>query len=135
LARQDATSQATLAPSIYGSWLLPLQEDHGAKVQITLVFYNSGDSDRGKIRQISSCSRAQIQLTSQVDSAVKVGKDEITILSLAEHEQRNGPFTCKATITPGTLHYTISSNGATMTLSRAGERPIRLTRDLSAGLN
>jgi hypothetical protein len=135
LARQDATSEAALAPSIFGTWLFPLQQEHGASVQIKLVFYNSGDSDRGRIRQISTCSQANTTLRSQVDSVVKIGKDQITILESAAHDQRDGPFNCKATIAPGTLRYTVSPDGSTMKLFKPGEPPMTLTRDRSTGLN
>jgi hypothetical protein len=135
LARQDATSEAALAPSIFGTWLFPLQQQNGASVEIKLVFYNSGDSDRGKIRQISTCSQANNTLRSQVDSVVKIEKDQITILDSAAHDQRDGPFSCKATIAPGTLRYSVSADGSTMKLYKPGEPPITLTRDRSTGLN
>jgi hypothetical protein len=66
---------------------------------------------------------------SQVDSAITFTKDEITILDSDTHEERDGTLVCRATISPGTLHYTISLDGATMTLSKTGQTPLVLTRE------
>lgn len=135
LARQDASSESALVPSLYGTWSFPSMADHGATVQVKLVFYNTGDSDRGKVRQITSCSRTTTTVMSQVDSAIRVSKDAITILETVSHEQQDGPFSCKATITAGTLHFAISANGATMTLTKSGDKPLVLTRDPSPAEN
>jgi hypothetical protein len=134
LARQDVASDAILPPSVYGSWLLPVQQEHGATVQITLIFYESAVKDRGKIRQISTCSKANDSVLSnsvlsQADSTLKITKDQITILEAASHEESNGSISCLATISPGTLHYTVSPNGGTMVLSKPGASPIVLTRE------
>jgi hypothetical protein len=131
LVRQDAASEAILPASLYGTWSFPLMMDNGAAVQIKLVFYNSGDSDRGMVRQIATCSKANTKLLSQVDSPIRIVKDQISILKTASHEQQDGPFSCKATITAGTLRFSVSSNGATMSLTKGGERPLVLTRDTS----
>lgn len=135
LARQDASSEAVLAPSLFGTWSFPPLADHGATVQVKLVFYTTGDSERGTVRQITSCSKTTTTLMSQVDSAIRVGKDEITILQTVSHDQQDGPFSCKATIRAGTLHFAISANGATMTLTAAGDKPLVLTRDTSPAEN
>jgi hypothetical protein len=129
LARQDAAPETILSPNLYGTWLLPVHEEHGATVQIKLMFYESADSGRGKIRQISTCSKANDSVVSQADSTFKMTKDEITILEAASREVRNGPISCLATIVPGTLHYVISEEGGTMVLSKPGATPLVLTRD------
>lgn len=129
LARQDVSGQETLPQSVYGTWLLPAHQERGATVQIKLVFYESANKDQGKIRQISTCSKANDSLLSQVDSKFKVTKDQITILEAASHEARNGPISCLATISPGTLHYVISPDSGTMVLSKPGASPIILTRE------
>jgi len=128
LARQDETSEATLPPSLYGSWLLPAHLENNATIQVRLVFYNSPDSGRGTVRQIATCSKDNRSLLSRVDSAIKITPDEITFLDSASHVERDGPFTCTASIRPETLHYAVSANGETMTLSKAGQKPIILTR-------
>lgn len=132
LARQDAASEAVLPAPLYGTWSFPLQADHGATVEIKLVFYNRGDSDRGMVRQITTCSKDNTTLVSQVDSPVRVTKNQLTILETASHEQQDGPFTCKATITAGTLRFVVSPNGATLSLTKAGGQPLILTRDPSS---
>jgi hypothetical protein len=135
LVRQDAANEAILPANLYGAWLFPLQDDNGATIQLRLVFYNSGDSNRGKVRQIATCSKANDTLVSQVDSGISVTKDKITILETVSREQKDGPFTCKASITPGSLHYVVSANGAILTLSKPGNQPITLTRETKPGLN
>jgi len=134
LARQDAAGEAVLPPTFFGTWLMPLQFDGETKLQIQLVFYNSADSNRGKVRQINTCSKANDSLVSQVDSTISFSEDQITILQTASHDAKIGEFLCRATITAGTLHYTISANGATLTLSKPGASPMTLHRDTS-GLN
>jgi hypothetical protein len=129
LARQDLAPEAVLAPSVYGTWLLPLHEERGATVQIKLIFYESADSGRGKIRQISTCSKENDSVVSQADSTFKISKDEISILEAATRLQRNGPISCLATIVPGTLRYVISPEGGTMILSKPGAAPLTLTRE------
>ncbi len=129
LARQDAASEAILPTSFYGTWLLPVQETKDSRIQLRLVFYNSADSNRGTVRQIASCSKGADSLLSQVDSPISLGKDEITILESASHQAQNGPFVCNASLTAGTLHYTLSANGSIMTLTKGGQKPLVLTRE------
>jgi len=135
LARQDAASEAVLPPNLYGTWLLPPQEENGTHLQIRLVFYSTADSQHGKVRQIATCSKGSISLISEANSDIDVASDKITIVESASHEERNGPFTCKAMITAGTLRYAIAPNGATMTLSSANGRSLMLTRERASGLN
>ena len=135
LTRQDAATEAILPANLYGSWLFPVQKDRGAIIQLRLVFYNTGDSDRGKVRQIATCSFHNDTLISQVDSAIAVSNDHITLLESVAHEQKDGPFSCRATITSGSLHYVVSPNGATLTLTKAGAPPTVLTRESKTGLN
>ena len=129
LAREDLAPEAVLPPSVYGTWLLPAHEERGAIVQIKLIFYESADSGRGKIRQIATCSKENDSVISQADSTFKISKDEISILEAATRQQRNGPISCLATIVPGTLHYVISPEGGTMVLSKPGASPLTLTRE------
>ena len=129
LARQDAVSEAALPATLYGTWVFPVHQENGAKVQIKLIFFSKGDSERGKVRQIATCSKANNTLLSQVDSPISVTKDQLTILESSSHEQRDGPFICRATITAGMLHYVVSPNGATMTLLKTGGQPLVLTRE------
>ncbi len=129
LARQNAATAAMLSANIYGSWLLPSETTKDSKIAIRLVFYNSADSDRGTVRQIVSCTKGNDSLLSQVDSEITITKDEITILDSASHDERNGDFVCKATITAGKLHYVVSPGGGTMTLTKAGQKPMLLTRE------
>ena len=135
LARQDAASEAVLPPNLYGTWLLPVHDEEGTRVQIRLVFYSTAESQHGKVRQIATCSKGNYSLMSEVNSDIDVGSDKITIVQSASHEERNGPFSCKAIITAGTLRYSIAPNGATMTLSSANGRPLTLTRERDPGLN
>lgn len=128
LARQDETAEAVLAPSLYGSWLLPPHVENNATIQVRLVFYSSSESGRGTVRQIASCSKGTRSLLSRVDSAIKVTPDEVTFLNAASHVERDGPFLCTASIHPETLHYVVSPNGETLTLSTAGQMPLLLTR-------
>jgi hypothetical protein len=128
LARQDETRESVLAPSLYGNWLLPPHVENSATIQVRLVFYNSPDSGRGTVRQIASCSKGTSSLFSRVDSAIKITLDEVTFLDSASHVERDGPFLCTASIHPETLHYVVSANGETLTLSRAGQKPLLLTR-------
>ncbi len=129
LVRQDGTNGDVLPTNFYGSWLLPSFDDKDTRVQIRLVFYNNADSNTSSVRQVISCSKGDNSLLAQVDSAITVGNDQITILDTAAHEERDGLFTCKATLAAGTLHYVLSPNGAIMTLSKPGEKPLVLTRE------
>ncbi|MGB8886907.1 MAG: hypothetical protein WCC87_09295 [Candidatus Korobacteraceae bacterium] len=129
LARQDLAPEAVLSPSLYGSWLMPVHQERGATVAIKLIFYESADKGRGKIREISTCSKANDTLLAQADSTFKMTADEMTILEAASREERNGAISCLATIAPGTLHYVISPEGGTLVLSKPGAPPIILTRD------
>jgi hypothetical protein len=129
LARQDVAGQEVLPANVYGTWLLPSHEEHGITVQIKLIFYESASKNRGKIRQISTCSKANDTVLSQADSTFKIVKDQIAILQAASHQQNSGPISCVATISPGTLHYVISPEGGTMVLSKPNAPPITLTRE------
>ncbi len=129
LARQDVSPETILPPNVYGTWLLPAHEEaRGTTVQIKLMFYESADSNRGKIREISTCSKGNDSVASQADSTFKITNDEITILEPASREVRNGPISCLATIVPGTLHYVVSSEGGTLVLSKPGAAPLVLSR-------
>ncbi len=128
LARQDETSEAVLAPSLYGSWLLPPHKQDNATIQVRLVFYNSPDSGRGTVRQIASCSKGSSSLISRVDSGIKITPKEVTFLDSASHVERDGPFLCTASIHPETLHYVVSPNGETLTMSGTGRKTLVLTR-------
>jgi hypothetical protein len=128
LARQDVAIQAVLPPSVYGSWLLPILKENGATLRVELFFYESASKDRGKIRQISTCSKGNDSVVAQADSTFKITQDQITILQADSHEQ-SGLFSCSATIVPATLHYEISPDGGTMVLSPPGATSLVLTRE------
>lgn len=132
LARQDAAISTVLPSNVYGTWLLPQRD---SQVQLRLVFYASADSSRGKVRQIARCAKGDDAMVSQADADIRVSADQITILNAASHVQKDGPFICKVTITPGTLHYVLSPTGDTMTLTSENGPSLKLTRDPNAGLN
>ncbi len=129
LARQDAITETMLQNRIYGSWLLPVEEGQGSRVETRLVFYRGADPNQGSVRQIVSCSKGDDSLLSQVDSTVSVDKEQITVLESASHQESDGAFVCTATISAATLHYSISPDGTIMTLSKSGEKPLVLTRE------
>ncbi len=129
LARQDLAVADEPPASVYGTWLLPPHQERGATVEIKLIFYESANKDRGKIRQISTCSKANDSVLSQADSTFKITTDHITVLEAASHHDSNGSISCVATISPGTLHYAISPDGSTMVLSKPGAPPLNLTRE------
>jgi len=129
LAHQDAVNGSLLPTNFYGSWLLPPVDEKDTRTQIRLVFYNNADSNKGNVRQVVSCSKGNRSLIAEAESAIAVGKDEITILDSASHEEREGSFTCKAALAAGTLHYVLSPNSAIMTLSKPGDKPLVLTRE------
>jgi hypothetical protein len=136
LARQDAASGAALPSNVYGTWLLPMQSERDTQVQIKLIFYSGSDPTKGKVRQIATCSKGNDTLVSQADSEIRVSAQEIKIMSAASHVQRDGPFICKVTITPGTIHYELSPTGDIMTLTSAeGGGTLKLTRQANPGLN
>jgi hypothetical protein len=136
LARQDAASGTMLQANVYGTWFLPMQTERDTQVQIKLVFYASADPTKGKVRQIATCSKGNDTLVSQADSDIRVTAEEIRIISAASHVQKDGPFVCKVTITPGTLHYELSATGDVMTLTSAeGGGSLKLTRQAGASLN
>jgi hypothetical protein len=135
LARQDAASGTALPSNLYGTWLLPMQTERDTQVQIKLIFYASADPTKGKVRQIATCSKGNDTLISQADSDIRVNGDELRIMAAASHVQRDGPFVCKVTITPGTLHYELSPTGDIMTLTSAGGGSLRVTRQSAASLN
>jgi hypothetical protein len=129
LARQDVVSASLLPANFYGSWLLPPFDQKDARIEIRFVFYNSADSNKSNIRQVMSCSKGNRSLIAEAESAITVGKDEITILDSDSHEEREGSIVCKATLSAATLHYVLSPNGEIMTLSKPGDKPLVLTRE------
>jgi hypothetical protein len=129
LARQDVVPEEIEPPNIFGSWLMPAHLEHGNMVQIKLIFYESADPDQGNIREISSCSKENDSLVAQANSKFKITKDQITILEAASRLERNGPISCEATITPGTLSYVMSADGGSLILSKPDAPPIVLTRE------
>jgi hypothetical protein len=129
LARQDATSAAATPSSLYGRWLLPTEEGKENSIVTRLVFYNSPDSKKSSVRQIVSCTQGRDSLIAQVDSPITVTKNQITVLESASHEERDGAFVCKATLTANTVDYVISPTGATMSLIKSGQKPLLLTRE------
>ncbi len=129
LARQDVVSASLLPTNFYGSWLLTPFDEKDTRIQIRLVFYNNLDNNKSDVRQVISCSKGDNSLISEVESPISVGKDQITILDSASHEERDGSFTCKATLAAGTMHYGLSPNGEIMTLSKPGDKPLVLTRE------
>ena len=129
LAREEKAKNELLPTNIYGTWLFPLQEQRGATIQVKLIFYDSASENHGKVREISICSKTVDTLQSQVDAPVRISKNEIAILEGASHQKNSGPFTCTASITPGTLHYTLAPNGGTLILTKPGQPPITLTRE------
>lgn len=129
LARQDAVNGSLLPTNFYGSWLLPPFDEKDARIQIRFVFYNSADTNKSNVRQVMSCSKGKNSLIAEADSAITVGKDEITILDSASHEERDGSFICKAALSAATLHYVLSPSGEIMTLSKPGDKPLVLTRE------
>lgn len=135
LARQDVATEAVMPPNMYGTWLLPSRDEEGTRMQIRLVFYSTAESQHGKLRQISTCSKGNDSLISEVNADINVVADKITIVESASHEERNGPFSCKAIITAGTLRYAIAPNGATMTLWASNGKPMLLTRERGPGIN
>ena len=136
LARQDAAPSTVLPSNMYGTWLLPMQMERDTQVQIKLIFYASADPSKGKVRQIATCSKGNDTLVSQADSDIRVSGDEIKIMKAASHVQKDGPFLCKVTITPGTLHYQLSPSGDIMTLTSAeGGGSLKITRQSDPSLN
>ncbi|HEY1731886.1 MAG TPA: hypothetical protein VGG15_09050 [Terriglobales bacterium] len=135
LARQDASVASLLPSNVYGTWSLPIQLDRETQVQIRLVFWGGSDSTKGKVRQIATCTKGNDTLVSQAESDIKISSDHIQILNAASHVQKAGPFTCKVTITPGTLRYVIAPSGTTMTLTAADGPSLKLTRASDASLN
>lgn len=129
LARQGTEADPMLLSRLYGTWRMNVEAEKDSSVVVRWVFFNSADAKQSNVRQIMSCSRGNDSLLSQVDSAITFTKDEITILDSDTREERDGTLTCRATISPGTLHYTISLDGATMTLSKPGQKPLVLTRE------
>jgi hypothetical protein len=102
---------------------------------LRLVFYNNADTSEGKVREIATCIKGNDTLVSQVDANIEVSSDQIKILNSASHTQKQGPFTCEATITSGTLNYSVSSTGNNMKLRSATGAEMTLTREAEAGLN
>jgi hypothetical protein len=131
LVRQDAARNELLPSSIYGTWLMPVHYEGNMNVQIKLIFYDTASENHGKVREISICSKQNDSLKSQVDAKVRITKDEITILQTAEHQENDGPMSCTATITAGTLRYVVSPTGGSLVLTKAGQPPITLTREQS----
>ncbi len=135
LARQDPASSSVLPSPIYGTWSFPIQSDGNLKKMLRLSFYNNADTNEGKVREIATCIKGNDTLVSQVDANIKVDADHIQILNSASHTQKQGPFTCEATITAGTLNYSVSPNGSNMKLRGPTGATMTLTREAEAGLN
>jgi len=129
LERQDAVTESLLQNRIYGSWLLHTPDATDSRIETRLVFYRGADPHQASLRQIVSCWNGDDSVLSQVDSAINVDKEQITVLESASHQESDGPFICTATITAATLHYSISPDGTIMTLSKAGQKPLVLTRE------
>jgi hypothetical protein len=129
LARQDATSSNDLPVTLYGTWSMPVRWDRDTNVLIKLVFYGSADPAKGTVRQIATCMKGNDTLTSQVESEISVSERTITILKSTSHTQKDGPFNCRVNITAGTIRYSLSPTGTTMTLTSPGGEPLRLTRE------
>lgn len=129
LARQDPATESILQSRVYGTWRLPAQGESDSRVETRLVLYSGPDRNEARARQIVSCGKGNDSLLSEVNSGISITKDQITILDSASHEEHNGPFVCRATITAATFHYVISPDGSIMTLSRAGQKPLVLTRE------
>ena len=135
LARQDTASSSSLAPSLYGTWSLPVQHDGNMRIEIRLVFYSNAEGSDGRVRQIVTCMKGNSSMMAQADSDIHVTKDHISILKSASRTQNDGPYSCQANITAGSLRYAIAPNGATMTLYAASGPSLKLTREHGRGLN
>jgi hypothetical protein len=135
LARQDAVGGDVLPSTLYGTWSLPVQNDRDTKVQMRLIFYAGADPSKGKVRQIATCMKGNNTLVSQADSEIRVTANQIRILNAASHVQRDGPFTCEVTITPGTLRYVLSRAGDTMTLISSTGGSLKVRRETETGSN
>jgi len=134
LTRTAPESGAAAQRRLYGTWLLPPVDGKEMRVQIRWVLYTTAEH-QDKIRQIAVCSKGNDSLVSHVDSEITLTKDNIKVLHSASHEQKEGTFSCLASITAFTWHYTLAPNGATLTLSAAGAKPMTLTREEQPGLN
>ena len=109
LARQDVVNASLLPTNFYGSWLLPPFDEKDTRIQIRLVFYNNADNNKSNVRQVISCSKGDNSLICRGGiGRSTVGKDQITILDSASHEERDGSFVCKATLAAETMHYGLS---------------------------
>jgi hypothetical protein len=128
---KDATADedARRAPPISGTWILPDQHDRGVTFQTKLSFFRGHEDNFYVVHEAVECSRGNQSLTSQAEAPIKATKHEITILEGATHEAKDGEITCRASISPGTLHYTISADGQTLMLNVPGEAPMALKRD------
>jgi len=134
LARQDVASKADSPQDLYGTWVLPPLNTKEMQVQTRFVFYSTAERHE-KLRQIAVCSKGNDSVVSQVDSEISIGKDQITILETASHDQLYGSFACTSSIAAGTWRYSMGPGGVTMTVSIDGSKPIKLTREAAADLN
>ena len=67
------------------------------------------DPTKGKVRQIATCMKGNDTLVSQVDADIRVSsRTTFRILNSASHVQKDGPFTCNVTITPGNASLQLS---------------------------
>ena len=128
LARQDPATESVMQSRVYGTWLVSTP-DGDTKVETRFVFYGTADPDMSTVREIVSCRKGRDSLLAQADSDAKIGKDQISVLESASHDERLGNFVCTAAITAADLHYEISPDGSILTLSKAGQKPLVLTRE------
>lgn len=124
-----ANDDAHRPPPISGTWILPEQRDRGVTFQTKLSFFRSQQDNVYTVHESILCSRGNQSLASQAEAPIKATKHEITILEAASHEAEDGDITCKASISPGTLHYSISADGQKLTLGVAGQSPMELKRE------
>jgi hypothetical protein len=134
LAREDTLTVSVLPQELYGSWLMPPLNSGNLQVQTRIVFYADADH-REKMRQIAVCSKGSDSVVSHVDADITVQKDKIVIADSASHEEPLATMLCKTTIVAGTWHYVLSPGGVEMTVTVAGSKPTKLTRERGPGLN
>lgn len=132
LVRQDASATTLLPATLYGTWSFPSRRDGDIKKEVRLVFYNNAGSVEGKVREIAVCMKGNSALTSQVEANIRVSADVITILNSASNSQKNGPFTCEATITSGSIHYVVSPSGTNLKIRGETGPSMTLTRQSGA---
>lgn len=67
-----------------------------------------------------------------MEANIRVSADVITILNSASNSQKNGPFTCEATITSGSIHYVVSPSGTNLKIRGETGPSMTLTRQSGA---